>query len=288
MLSPPLAATVLDTTAGTRAYLKMPGATWQQDNVTIRKGDYTKAKAYVHFLANPPGYAGYDIQYWLFYAVRGFSAVRIHLYGYDPGFDLLAPAEETLDQGVGEHQGDWKHVTVRIDQNGALQGVFYAQHTGGYWLLPPDMPPSPTGRTTTPLCIQAAIRIPACRTRGASINSAAASASRTSVAVCWRRPPTGATPGTRGPASNSSNSTNPAWLNYKGQWGPAESHGIAITSIVNQGIDQLPWILRSLARRFTDFIAEQVPTLIHRGQRSVDTPSNQDPWAGGDAGFHPR
>jgi hypothetical protein len=283
---PPINPSQLDTTAGTPAYLQMPGATWQS-NLTIRKGNYTQAKAYVHFLANPPGYAGgYDIQYWLFYAVRGFSAVRIHLYGFDSGFDLLASAQETMDQGLGEHQGDWKHVTVRIDQSGTMQGVFYAQHTGGYWLQPPDIPTVADGANNHPIVYS-----------GRNTHSCLSSPGRYDQIGGGLSIPhfscglleTAADGGNTWNTWNTLefvDTTNPAWLAYKGQWGPAERQGIAITAIVNQGIDELPWILHSLAHRFSDFIAEQLPTLIHRGQRSVATPSNQSPWTGGDDGFH--
>src|ERR1700754_1528644 len=94
----------------------------------VRAGDRSTAVAYVHQRPAPGGAT--DLQYWLFYPVRGLSTARVIVeslgafkVGAEFDVDLLAPQTGLAYQGVGEHQGDWKHVTVRVDPEGRIIGV---------------------------------------------------------------------------------------------------------------------------------------------------------------------
>jgi hypothetical protein len=72
-----------------------------------RRGRLDVAECYVHFRPAPGGIAGFDIQYWFFYAYNGDITV-----GADP-----------------EHEGDWEHVTVRVNDSLLwIESVFYASH----------------------------------------------------------------------------------------------------------------------------------------------------------------
>lgn len=110
----------------------------------IRAGDSTlSAPAYVHLVSTPGDTSLIDIQYWLFYPVRGRSTLLLSGFGGALSMDMLPPTVGgTITggyQGGGEHQGDWKHVTARVNAtSGELQGVFYSQHGGGIWVTADD------------------------------------------------------------------------------------------------------------------------------------------------------
>lgn len=109
----------------------------------VRLGQGPSAPVYVHVrnvsdLCSANVY--YDLQYWFFYAVRGMSTLRILPFvTSEEDYDLVGPhaaSGQYTDgyQGKGEHQGDWKHISVRIDPDGNIQEVYYAQHNTGMWV----------------------------------------------------------------------------------------------------------------------------------------------------------
>lgn len=136
-IGPPVAENQLptNTNAGDPLpYLEIPDPTATSP---VRLGDLSTAVAYVHVRQVAENSPLFDLQYWLYYPLRGRSTYRVvaPILDLDFNSDLLAPAGAPY-QGPGEHQGDWKHVTVRINLQGQIQAVFYAQHGGGFWCLP--------------------------------------------------------------------------------------------------------------------------------------------------------
>src|SRR6478609_7978557 len=118
----PFDQTQLPTTPNSTAYLLDPDPSATS---SLRSGDLSSAIAYVHILGPDMQTGYYDLQYWIFYAVRGLSTLRILLPDGKGDFqgDFIVPngnSDGIGYQGVGEHQGDWKHVTVRMDGNGKL------------------------------------------------------------------------------------------------------------------------------------------------------------------------
>ena len=118
-----------------------------------RNGDVTQAVAYVHIMQTP-GSSGsnltYDLQYWFFYAVRGMSSLRVQSGPVDLYGDFSVPVSlesAPTYQGLGEHQGDWKTLTVRISgSTGRIVGVFFGQHSSGIWCMPGEFETTPNGR----------------------------------------------------------------------------------------------------------------------------------------------
>src|SRR5690606_12007506 len=62
-----------------------------------------------------------DIQYWFFY----------------PYNDWVASVN---------HEADWEHITVVASGDGTLRGVWYANHNGGDWYEPGEVPLTAEGR----------------------------------------------------------------------------------------------------------------------------------------------
>lgn len=93
-------------------------------NREIRKGNLDRATAYVHILQREQDF---DIQYWFFYPWNSYPTVQI------------GPAKIEIPN-LGEHEGDWEHITVRVgrdDDN--IRAVYFAAHGDkGRWALPPS------------------------------------------------------------------------------------------------------------------------------------------------------
>ncbi|KAF5946566.1 hypothetical protein HYC85_016794 [Camellia sinensis] len=49
-------------------------------------------------------------------------------------------ASPSLSCKIGEHVGDWEHVTLRVSNfNGELKSVYFSEHNGGRWVSAPEL-----------------------------------------------------------------------------------------------------------------------------------------------------
>lgn len=88
----------------------------------VKKGDLQNSQVYLHI--KPMLGATYtDIAIWIFYPFNGPARAKVKFINNIP-----------LGK-IGEHVGDWEHVTLRISNfNGELWRVFLSQHSGGTWV----------------------------------------------------------------------------------------------------------------------------------------------------------
>lgn len=108
------------------------------DEIAKRPFNPKTAKVYVNFKGLPNS-DFVDIQYWYFYPWNGPGIARLTSVIMDTNM----PGAQTLELGnLGEHEGDWEHVTLRVntkDKGGPkAKAIFLSQHAGGKW-LPMDM-----------------------------------------------------------------------------------------------------------------------------------------------------
>nr|XP_017225005.1 PREDICTED: uncharacterized protein LOC108201224 [Daucus carota subsp. sativus] len=105
-------------------WIDLPSDETESDN--LKKGDLQDACSYLHI---KPALGGTftDIQVWLFYPFNGPSKIKI--------------AWVTITSGqIGEHVGDWEHVTLRISNfNGELRSVYFSKHNKGDWISSPGL-----------------------------------------------------------------------------------------------------------------------------------------------------
>ncbi|GAB2277603.1 hypothetical protein Dimus_012311 [Dionaea muscipula] len=88
----------------------------------VKKGNLETAGAYFHIKPMLGG-TFTDIAIWLFYPFNGPARAKV-------GFIKSVPLGK-----IGEHVGDWEHVTLRISNfNGGLRSVYFAEHSGGQWV----------------------------------------------------------------------------------------------------------------------------------------------------------
>ncbi|KHN21340.1 hypothetical protein glysoja_026541 [Glycine soja] len=99
-------------------WVDLPADSTNKDRV--KKGDLKSAISYVHVKPMLGG-TFTDISMWVFYPFNGAARAIV---------DFL-----TIDLGkIGEHVGDWEHVTLRVSNfNGELKHVYFSQHRKGAW-----------------------------------------------------------------------------------------------------------------------------------------------------------
>ncbi|KAM0070372.1 putative vacuolar protein sorting-associated protein [Helianthus debilis subsp. tardiflorus] len=87
----------------------------------VKKGDLQSCEAYLH-VKPMLGATFTDLAIWVFYPFNGPATAKVGLVNVPLG-------------RVGEHIGDWEHVTLRVSNfNGLLYRVYFAQHSGGVWV----------------------------------------------------------------------------------------------------------------------------------------------------------
>ncbi|KAK9056057.1 hypothetical protein SSX86_027144 [Deinandra increscens subsp. villosa] len=87
----------------------------------VKKGDLQNASAYFHVKPVSGGLFT-DIAIWVFYPFNGGARAKVEFINMSLG-------------KLGEHVGDWEHVTLRISNfNGELNSVFFSQHGWGKWV----------------------------------------------------------------------------------------------------------------------------------------------------------
>lgn len=86
----------------------------------VKKGDLKSAISYVHVKPMLGG-TFTDIAMWVFYPFNGPSRAKVEFINVKLG-------------KIGEHVGDWEHVTLRVSNfNGELKHVYFSQHSKGVW-----------------------------------------------------------------------------------------------------------------------------------------------------------
>nr|XP_043611758.1 uncharacterized protein LOC122583418 [Erigeron canadensis] len=101
------------------AFLDLPSDESKKNEV--KKGYLASAMAYIHV---KPAFGGTftDLAIWIFYPFNGGGKFQ------------LGPFTINLGK-IGEHVGDWEHITLRIDNfRGILKEIYLSQHSKGKWV----------------------------------------------------------------------------------------------------------------------------------------------------------
>ncbi|KAI9104195.1 hypothetical protein K1719_023031 [Acacia pycnantha] len=93
----------------------------ETDKERVKRGDLQSFQAYLHI---KPMFGGTftDIVFWVYYPFNGPATVKVEFI--------------TVSLGkIGEHVGDWEHVTLRVSNfNGELKRVYFSEHSAGTWV----------------------------------------------------------------------------------------------------------------------------------------------------------
>lgn len=105
-------------------WLDLPRDGSSQDRV--KKGSLQDASAYFHVKPISGGVFT-DIAIWVFYPFNGGARAKVEFINLSLG-------------KLGEHVGDWEHVTLRVNNfKGELHSVFFSQHGWGQWVRASDL-----------------------------------------------------------------------------------------------------------------------------------------------------
>ncbi|CAL5184777.1 unnamed protein product [Lathyrus oleraceus] len=87
----------------------------------VKRGNLESAESYVHV---KPMFGGTfsDIVMWIYYPFNGPARAKVELINIKLG-------------KIGEHVGDWEHVTLRVSNlDGKLWQMYFSQHSSGSWV----------------------------------------------------------------------------------------------------------------------------------------------------------
>ncbi len=176
-------------TPNSRFFLQIPN---DSAELTTRLGaPSTDWTCYAHARFAPGSTTQYDIQYWFFYPYNGALAV-----------------------GQGGHEGDWEHITVRVQSDGTtLSQVYFSAHNNeGQWYLPGQISYTTDGRPVAYSAINSHASYPSAGTWSRGVLPADHTADGGPAWDCrrgvWNV-------GERGLPLNKGR----YWLNYSGRWG---------------------------------------------------------------------
>ncbi|KAJ8766582.1 hypothetical protein K2173_023829 [Erythroxylum novogranatense] len=103
------------------------GAYWidlpvdEESKERVKKGDLNASEVYLH-VKPMLGATFTDIAIWIFYPFNGPSKAKVSFINIPLG-------------RIGEHVGDWEHLTLRVSNfTGELWSVYFSQHSGGEWV----------------------------------------------------------------------------------------------------------------------------------------------------------
>lgn len=93
----------------------------------VKRGDLQSSEVYLN-IKPMFGATFTDIAVWIFYPFNGPATAKLG-------------AIEIIPLGIiGEHVGDWEHLTLRISNfNGVLNKVYFSEHSGGSWVDAPSL-----------------------------------------------------------------------------------------------------------------------------------------------------
>ncbi|RCV13685.1 hypothetical protein SETIT_2G365500v2 [Setaria italica] len=217
-------------------WLDLPADNKQREKV--KKSDLASAKVYVQ--AKPMlGGTVTDLAVWIFYPFNGPARAKV-------GF-LTIPLGE-----IGEHVGDWEHVTLRVSNfSGELRRMYFSQHSAGTWVEASQLeyldagdggnrPVAYASRHGHALYPKAGLVLQGDSRLGVGIRNDTSRGSRLDTGGAGRCEVVSA---------EYLGVAEPAWLGFERGWGPKEEY------VIGRVINRVAWILpRSVRERLAKLV----------------------------------
>ncbi|CAN6183925.1 unnamed protein product [Urochloa humidicola] len=205
----------------------------------VKRGDLGSAKVYVQ--AKPMlGGTVTDLAVWIFYPFNGAARAKVG--------PLTIPLGE-----IGEHVGDWEHVTLRVSNfSGELLRMYFSQHSAGTWVEASQLEylDAGDGRGNRPVAYaslhghalypKAGLVLQGDSKLGIGIRNDAARGSRLDTGGAGRSEVVSA---------EYLGVKEPAWLGFEREWGPREEYDIG--RVINRVARILP---RSVRERLAKLV----------------------------------
>ncbi|KAM7507331.1 hypothetical protein LguiA_017784 [Lonicera macranthoides] len=232
----------------------------QNARVTTMKGDIQSSEAYLH-IKPMLGATFTDIAMWIFYPFNGPSTAKL-------GF-IDVPLGK-----IGEHVGDWEHITLRISNfNGVMYSAYFSQHNGGTWI---DASLLEFSKSTNKFVGYSALNGHAFYSQpGLVLQGSNVIGIRNDTAKSEKVMDTG----DRYSVVASEISTSivePPWLNYMRKWGPSITYDIGVE------IEKLEEALSGELRNQIESLVNLIPDEVF-GEEGPTGPKMKNSWSGDEA-----
>ncbi|XP_057498461.1 hypothetical protein At1g04090-like [Actinidia eriantha] len=222
----------------------------------LKKGNLQDAGVYLH--VKPVSGATFtDIAIWVFYPFNGAAKAKVEIINVSLG-------------KIGEHVGDWEHVTLRISNfDGQLKSVYFSQHSKGIWVSASELeflggnkPVTYSALHSHAFCPKAGLVLEGNGGIGIRMDTGKGQSMDTGerflvVAVEYLE----------------SVVVEPPWLNYTRKWGPKIDYSIANETKMVEKL--LPGFLKSKFEKFIGGLPNEV-----LGEEGPTGPKMKESWSG--------
>lgn len=238
------------------------GAYWldlpidENDRDKAIKGDLLNSEVYLH-IKPMLGATFTDIAVWIFHPFNG------------PGTAKLGPIDVPLGK-IGEHVGDWEHVTLRISNfNGVLHKVYSSEHSGGTWL---DAPLLEFQKDSNKVVVYSSLNGHAIFPKpGLVLQGAGDIGIRNDTAKSNLFLDSGKSYSIV--SAENLEIIEPPWLNYTREWGPKISYTIG------DEVKRIESLLKGNLKRAFEKLVEVLPNEVY-GEEGPTGPKMKGNWIG--------
>ncbi|KAB5520265.1 hypothetical protein DKX38_024584 [Salix brachista] len=223
----------------------------------VKRGDLQESQVYLH--AKPMFGATFtDISVWVFYPFNGPSRAKVEFINIPLG-------------KIGEHVGDWEHLTLRISNfNGELLSIYFSEHSGGTWVDSSQLEFQNGNKAVTYSSLHGHAMY---ATPGLVLQGTGSIGIRNDTAKSKKFMDTGTNSMVVAAEYLGMAITEPPWLNYFRKWGPKLTYDIA--EEIKKVEKLLPGKLKSAFDRFIRSLPNEV-----LGEEGPTGPKLKKNWTG--------
>ncbi|KAL4561522.1 hypothetical protein LXL04_033689 [Taraxacum kok-saghyz] len=223
----------------------------------VKKGDLEHVGAYFH-IKPMFGATFTDIALWVFYPFNGPARVKVEVINVSLG-------------KIGEHVGDWEHLTLRVSNyNGELKSVYFSEHSGGQMLKSSEIEFEDGNKPVA----YASLHGHALYSKpGLVLQGGGRIGIRNDTGKGKEVMDTGVRSTVVAGEYLASLVAEPPWLNYSRKWGPKISYDI------NNEIKKVRSILPKIVRGAFDKFVRGLPSEI-LGEDGPTGPNMKNSWTG--------
>ncbi|XP_031381980.1 uncharacterized protein LOC116196417 [Punica granatum] len=208
----------------------------------VKKGELQSSQAYLH-VKPMLGATFTDIAMWIFYPFNGPARAKVKFFDISLG-------------RLGEHVGDWEHLTLRISNfDGRLWSVYLAEHSAGIWVSAAEL--EYQNSSTNKFVAYSSLHGHALYFKpGMFLQGGEGIGVRNDFAKSKMFMDTGANFSVVKAEHLGSAIIEPAWLNYCREWGPKVDYDIA--EEMQKAVKVLPGKLKTAFRSVVQSLPDEV------------------------------
>ncbi|KAI3739495.1 hypothetical protein L2E82_29901 [Cichorium intybus] len=223
----------------------------------VKKGDLEHAGVYFH-IKPMFGATFTDIVLWVFYPFNGPARAKVELVNLSLG-------------KIGEHVGDWEHLTLRVSNyNGELKSVYFSEHSGGRLINSSELEFEDGNKPV----VYASMHGHAFYAKpGLVLQGGGRIGIRNDTGKGKKVMDTGVRPTVVAAEYLGSLVAEPPWLNYSRKWGPKISYDI------NKEIKKVRSVLPRVVRGAFDKFVRGLPNEV-LGEEGPTGPKMKNNWSG--------